>query len=134
VLAIKVYIVEAFLNFRSFLSTAVSCHLKHSCFYYKVFRHPHLLVLATPFPSWQNEGPEPASLPSPERRGKQAKQLTMVSLNEERRRRRGPFGLANYSKKCIQIEAQLHTVITAMNKARRRSTAQTTKLLSPLPD
>src|SRR5271163_3638297 len=29
-----VNIVEAFLNFRSFLSAAVSCHLKHSCFYY----------------------------------------------------------------------------------------------------
>ena len=40
----------------------------------------------------------------------------MVSLNEEGRRRRGPFGPANYSKKCIQIEVQLYTVITAMNK------------------
>src|SRR2546421_11426530 len=44
-----VNIVEAFLSFRSFLSTAVSCHLKHSCFYCKVFRHPHLLALAAPF-------------------------------------------------------------------------------------
>ena len=58
----------------------------------------------------------------------------MASLNEEGRRRRGPFGLANYSKKCIQIEVQLYAVITAVNKARRRSTAQTTKLLSPLRD
>jgi hypothetical protein len=46
-----VKIVEAFLNFRSFLSAAVSCHLKHSCFYYKVFHRPYLLVLAAPFPS-----------------------------------------------------------------------------------
>jgi hypothetical protein len=33
-----------------------------------------------------------------------------------------PFGLASYGKKCIQIEDQLSTVFTAMNKTRRRST------------
>jgi hypothetical protein len=35
--------------------------------------------------------------------------------------------------RCIQIEDQLYTVITAINKARGRSTATTPRFLSPYP-
>ena len=44
-------------------------------------------------------------------------QPSMVSSNEEGRRRRGLFGLASYGKEWIQIKVPPYAVITAMIKA-----------------
>jgi hypothetical protein len=41
-------------------------------------------------------------------------------------------GLLVMARSVLQIEVQLYTVITAMNKAKRRLTVYTTKLLSPI--